>query len=141
MHTNKLRTRSAQTEFRWAKGHNEENYGNNRANTLADTGREQEQSMRTEMEEWVDRHLALQKGARLQALDVKHTYNELLKWHTKKTPPILHQETLDKVKDKIQESDQTTPYKQKTTERHTCTQNPTTNHRPHEKHAHWKNQM
>ena len=35
----RLRTRPAQTEFRWVKGHDEEKYGNKRADALADTGR------------------------------------------------------------------------------------------------------
>ena len=48
-------------------------------------------------------HSALQDGVRLQALNAKHTYNALLKWYTKKKPPILHQEVLDEAKDKIQD--------------------------------------
>jgi len=43
--------------------------------------------MRNENEEWIDGHPALQDGARLQALDAEHTYNEILKWNTKKNPP------------------------------------------------------
>jgi len=100
----KLRTRQAQTEFKWVKGHDEENYGNDRADALADTGREQELMMRNENEEWIDRHPALQDGARLQALDAEHTYNEILKWNTKKKPPILHQEVLYEAKDKVHET-------------------------------------
>jgi len=98
----KLRTRPAQTEFRWVKGHDEENYGNNRADALADTGREQGLIMTINNEEWTKSHLALQDGARLQALDAKHTYSELLIWHTKKKPPILHQEVLDEAKERVQ---------------------------------------
>src|SRR5258706_6008190 len=98
----KLRTRLAQTEFRWVKGHDEENYGNNRADALADTGREQGNMMTANDEEWTDRHPALQDGARLQALDAKHTYSELIKWHTRKKPPILHQEVLDEAKESMQ---------------------------------------
>ena len=33
----------------------------------------------------------------------KHTYSMLIKWHSKKKPWILHQEVLDKAKDRIQE--------------------------------------
>ncbi len=43
--------------------------------------------MRTNDEEWADGHLALQDGARLQALDMKHTYSKLGKWHTEKKNP------------------------------------------------------
>ncbi len=69
---------------------------------LADTGREQGNMMMANDEEWTDRHPALQDRARLQALDVKHTYSELIKWHTRKKPPILHQEVLDEVKGSVQ---------------------------------------
>ena len=100
----KLRTRPAQTEFKWVKGHDENNYGNDRADALADIGREQEQTTRTGNEEWENGHPALQDGARLQAIDSKNTYNELLKWYTKKKTPILHQEVLEEAKDKIQET-------------------------------------
>jgi hypothetical protein len=54
--------------------------------------------------EWIDGHPALQKGARLQALEAKHTYRTLVKWHTEKTKYILHREILDGAKDKIQEA-------------------------------------
>ena len=39
-------------------------------------------------------------GARLQALEASHMYYALLKWHTKKVIPILHQERLEEAKDK-----------------------------------------
>ena len=90
-------------EFRWVKGHDEDNYGNSRADALADTGREQDATVRIDDEEWIRGHPALQDRARIQALNAKHTYNALLKWYTKKKPPILHQEVLDKAKDKIQD--------------------------------------
>ena len=83
----RLRTRPALTEFRWVKGHDEDNYGNSRADALADTGREQDAMMRIDDEEWIRGHLALQDRARIQALNAKHTYNALLKWYTKKKPP------------------------------------------------------
>lgn len=37
----RLRTGSAQTKFKWVKGHGEDNYSNERADALADTGRKQ----------------------------------------------------------------------------------------------------
>ena len=45
---------------------------------------------------------ALQDGARLQALEASHMYYALLKWHTKKVTPVLHQERLEEVKDKVE---------------------------------------
>ena len=59
---------------------------------LADTRREQDETIRPDNEEWVQGHPTLQDGARIQALDTKHTYSALIKWHTKKKPQILHQE-------------------------------------------------
>ena len=53
-------------------------------------------------EEWLDGHPAIQDGARLQALEAKHTYSAIVRWHTKKMKRILHQDTLDEAKDKIQ---------------------------------------
>lgn len=47
-------------------------------------------------------HPVLQDGTRLQALDAKHTYSELLEWHTRKGPPILHEEILDEAKRKTE---------------------------------------
>ena len=99
----RLRTRPAQTEFKWVKGHDEDNYGNERADMLADTGREQDISVALDEEEWLEGHPALQDGARLQALEAMHTYSALIEWHTNKLPHILHQEKLDEAKDKIQE--------------------------------------
>ena len=99
----RLRTRPAQTEFRWVKGHDENNYGNGRADALADTGREQGAVIEMDDGDWIDGHPAMQDGARLQALEAMHTYNALLKWYTKKIPHILHQSTLDGAKDGIQE--------------------------------------
>ena len=100
----RLRARPALTEFRWVKGHNEDNYGNSRADALADTSREQDTTVRIDDKEWIEGHLALQDRARLQALNAKHTYMALLKWYTKKKPPIFHQEVLDEAKDKIQDA-------------------------------------
>jgi ribonuclease HI len=100
----RLRTRPAQTEFRWVKGHDEENYGNGRADALADTGREQNIPVALDDGEWLDGHPALQDGARLQVLEAMHTYEALLEWHTRKLPRILHQEKLDKAKDRVQET-------------------------------------
>jgi hypothetical protein len=100
----RLRTRPATTEFRWVKGHDERNYGNSRADELADKGRDQNTPVEQDDEEWIDVHPALQNGARLQALEAKHTYSELIKWYTKKTKNILHQGILDEAKDKVQEA-------------------------------------
>ena len=79
-------------------------YSNSRADALADTGREQDTTVSIDDKEWIEGHLALQDGVRLQALNAKHTYIVLLKWYTKKKPPILHQEVLDEAKDKIQDA-------------------------------------
>jgi hypothetical protein len=98
----RLRARPAKTGFRWVKGHDERNYGNNRADELADTGREQEVPVEQDEEEWIDAHPALQNGARLQALEARHTYSALIKWHSKKIKQTLRQETLDEAKDGIQ---------------------------------------
>jgi len=107
--------RPAQTEFKWVKGHDEENYGNDRADALADTGREQELTMRTGNEEEAEGHPALQDRARLQALNARHTYSKLIKWHweKKKKPPILHQEVLEDAKDRIQEATELRPTNEK----------------------------
>lgn len=99
----KLRTRPAKTEFKWVKGHDEGNYGNSRADALADTGREQGLAMRIDDKDWIEGHPALQDGARLQALDAKHTYSALIDWHSTNRIPILHQEVLDEAKDRVQE--------------------------------------
>ncbi len=110
-----MRTRPAQTEFKWVKGHNEENYRNDRADALADTRREQELTMRTGNKEEAEGHPALQDGARLQALNARHTYSKLIKWHweKKKKPPILHQEVLEDAKDRIQEATELRPTNKK----------------------------
>ena len=47
----RLRTRLALTEFRWVKGHNEDNYSNSRADALADTSREQDTTVRIDDED------------------------------------------------------------------------------------------
>ena len=80
-----LRTRPAQTEFQRVKGHNENNYRNSRADVLADEGREQDIPVEMDSEEWLDGHPTIQDGARLQALEAKHTYSAIVRWHTKKT--------------------------------------------------------
>jgi len=98
----RLRTRPAQTAFRWVKGHDESNYGNSRADALVDEGREQDIPVEMDSEEWLDRHPAIQDRARLQALEAKHTYSAIVRWHTKKIKRILHQDTLNEAKDKIQ---------------------------------------
>jgi len=55
----KLRTRPARTAFKWVKGH-KNNYGNIRADAVANTGRESDAQMREDDEEWVGNHEALQ---------------------------------------------------------------------------------
>ena len=55
-------------------------------------------------DDWSDSHPALQDRARLQALKANNTYNELLKWHTRKTTPIPRQEILDDAKDQLEEA-------------------------------------
>jgi len=98
----RLTTRPAQTKFQWVKGHDINNYRNSRADALADEGREQDIPVEMDTEEWLDRHPAIQDRARLQALEAKHTYSTIVRWHTKKTKWILHQGTLDEAKDEIQ---------------------------------------
>jgi len=97
-----LRTRPARTSFKWVKGH-DVNYGNIRADALADAGRDNELQLRADDEEWTNNHAALQDGARLQALEARHTYKAVLKWHTKKTIAIPHQEVLEEAKNRIEE--------------------------------------
>ena len=97
----RLRTRPAQTSFKWVKGHGDD-YGNIRADALADEGRESDSQVEVDEEEWIRDHPALQDGARLQALDARHIYKAVLGWHTRKVIPILHQEKLEDAKDKIQ---------------------------------------
>ena len=97
----RLRTRPASTTFRWAKDH-DDNYGNQRVDALANEGREAE---------WPNEHPALQDGVRLQALEASHMYYKLLKWHTRKVIPVLHQERLEEVKDKV--DDRFTPHERK----------------------------
>ena len=67
----RLRTRPAQTTFRWVKGH-ADNYRNNRADALANNGRENDFQVEIDEEEWLNEHPALQDGARLQALEINH---------------------------------------------------------------------
>ena len=97
----RLRTRNAQTTFRWVEGHADD-YGNNQADALANEGRESETQMTKDDEEWLCNHNALHDGARLQALEARHAYKLILKWKTRDKPPILHQEKLEETKDAIQ---------------------------------------
>ena len=98
-----LRTRPARTSFKWVKGH-EDNYGNNRADALANEGRESDLVMRFDDEEWTESNAALQDGARLQALEARHIYAAILKWHTKKHTANKHQAIIEEAKDRIEEA-------------------------------------
>ncbi len=60
----RLRTRPAWTEFKWVKGHDEENYGNDRADALVDIRREQNIQVAMDNNEWINGHLALQDRVR-----------------------------------------------------------------------------
>jgi len=86
----------------FVKGH-DVNYGNIRADALADAGRESDLQIRIDDEEWTNNHAALQDGARLQALEARHTYEAILRWHTKETVAIPHQEVLEEAKNRIEE--------------------------------------
>ena len=66
------------------KGHDEDNYGNSGADALADEGRELDIPVEMDSEEWLDGHPAIQDGAGLQAVEAKHTYSVIVRWHTKK---------------------------------------------------------
>ena len=96
-----MRSRSARTSFKWVKGH-ELNYRNIKADELADAGREGDPLVIQDDEEWINNHPALQDGERLQALSTKYMYKALLKWHTRDTTPILHQEILDDAKNRVE---------------------------------------
>jgi len=56
---------------------------------------------------------ALQDGARLQALEANQIFKALLKWHTKKVEPILHQEKLEEAKNEIEEATNLRPTNEK----------------------------
>ena len=99
----RLRTRPAQTAFKWVKGH-ADNYGNNRADSLANDGRMSNSQLVMDEDNWINTHPALQDGARLQALEAKHMYSSLLEWHMKRVTPIPHQDKLDEAKDKVEET-------------------------------------
>ena len=71
---------------------------------LADTGRNSNVSLILDNDDWTDSHPALQDRARLQALKVCNTYDELLKWHTRKITPIPRQEVLEDAKDQLEEA-------------------------------------
>src|SRR5258708_36105336 len=66
----RLCTRHAKTSFRWVKGHAKD-YRNNRADALANTGRENDSIVRMD-KDWLNSHPALQDRA--QALKAKHVY-------------------------------------------------------------------
>ena len=100
----RLRTRPARTSFTWIKGHNENNYGNKRADELANKGREKNTTPEMDHEEWINNHPSLQAGAWLQALKAKQIYAIVVKWHTKDLKPILHQDTIDEAQNKIEEA-------------------------------------
>jgi len=99
----RLRTRPARTAFTWVKGH-EENYGNNRADELANTGRITDSQTRMDEDIWIENHPALQDGARLQALGIKQIYNALVGRLSKKNNPMKIQEILNEAKDKVEEN-------------------------------------
>ena len=80
--------------------------------------------------DWINGHPALQDGARLQALEASDMYYALLKWHTRKVTPILHQERLDEAKDN-REDDRFTPHKRKTAEGGKGSRGSTPPKRPH----------
>jgi len=98
-----LRTRPVCMAFKWVKGH-EDNYGNNRANTLANKGRESDLFMRFDDKDWIESNAMLQDSARLQALEARHIYTAILKWHTKKNTASKHQVIIDKANDRLEEA-------------------------------------
>ena len=98
----RLRTRPAQTAFTWVKGH-KENYRNNRADELANTGRMTDSQTRMDEDIWIENHPALQDGARLQALGIKQIYNALVNRISKENNPMKLQEILNEAKDKVEE--------------------------------------
>ena len=98
----RLRTRHAKTSLGWVKGHAED-YRNNRADALANTGRENDSIVRMDEEDWLNSHPALQDRAQIQALEAKHVYNILIERFMQKTTPVRHQLTLEDAKDKVQE--------------------------------------
>ena len=97
----RLHSRPAKTAFKWVKGH-EFNYGNIKADELADVGREGDQIMTPDKDRWIENHPALQDGVRLQALNAKHMYKEVLQWHTGNISPVLHLEVLDNMKEEVE---------------------------------------
>ena len=54
--------------------------------------------------DWISNYLALQDGPRLQALEASHMYDELVKWYTKRVTLIQRQETLNDLKNKVEET-------------------------------------
>ena len=86
-----------------------QSHGNNRADALANAGRESNALIETDEEDWPDKRPALHGQARLQALDAKHMYNILLRRNTKDVPPMLHQEKLDDAKNRVQQTTRLRP--------------------------------
>jgi len=60
--------------------------------------------MRVDDENWIGSHAALQDGARLQALEAKHIYSTILKWHPKSNILNKHQEAIGEAKDRVEET-------------------------------------
>jgi len=89
--------------FKWVKGHDKD-YGNIKANALANKGRVSDLIMRVDDKNWVGSHAALQDGARLQALKANHIYSAILKWHSKSNILHKHQEAIDEAKDRVEET-------------------------------------
>ena len=81
-----------------------DNDGINRADALANAGRESNTLIETDEEDGLDNHPALHDGARLRALEAKHMYDIPLRRNTKDVPPILHQEKLDDAKHWVQQT-------------------------------------
>ena len=60
--------------------------------------------MRFNDEDWIKSNAAFQDGARLQALEARHIYTAILKWHTKKHTTNKHQAIIEEAKDRIEEA-------------------------------------
>ena len=135
-----LRTRPVCMAFKWVKGH-EDNYRNNRADALANEGRESNLVMRFDDKDWIESNAMLQDRARLQTLEARHIYTAILKWHTKKTATNKHQVIIDKAKDRIEEATGLCPTNEKNAKELEVPGGATTPKRPHEMHDHRKNKM
>jgi len=110
----KLHTRPARTAFKWVKGH-DNNYGNNEADKLANKGRESEETLRLDNEEWVKNHSALQDRASLQVLEAKHTYKVVLDWLPKKALPTKYLEVIKEAKNRAEDTTRLCPTTKKLT--------------------------